>query len=256
MALDAIDRDWRPASRVDWRAPALVLLVAGACLLGIHYLKYYPVFVAALGWWWSPVEVQVLLRGHWGALAGELWWGGIHLAGYVLVPMLVIRYGLRGRLRDYGLGWQQTSRFALWYLALAAPIVFFAFLVSFTGEFQRTYPFYAYAGRSWADLVAWEAIYLSQFVFLEFFFRGFLLHALARAFGAAAIFIMAVPYLMIHFTKPWPEATGALAFGVLLGILSLRSGSIWGGAGVHMSVALSMDLMALAQEGQWPDSWW
>ncbi|MDN5939441.1 MAG: CPBP family glutamic-type intramembrane protease, partial [Salinisphaera sp.] len=221
-----------------------------------QYLKYYPVFHAVLAWTLGPADASMFLRSTWGNLAGNLWWGAIHLLGYVLVPVIVIRVVLRQRLRDYGLGWSATHRYAGWYLALAAPIVFFAFLVSYTPAFQHTYPFYRFAGRSWADLLAWEVIYLAQFAFLEFFFRGFLLHAMARAFGAVAIFIMAVPYLMIHFTKPWPEAFGALAFGILLGILSLRSGSIWGGASVHMTVALSMDLMALAQENQWPGQLW
>ena len=40
---------------------------------------------------------------------------------------------------------------------------------------------------------------------------------------------MIVPYLMIHFAKPWLEASGAILFGLLLGVLALRSRSIWGG---------------------------
>ena len=93
-------------------------------------------------------------------------------------------------------------------------------------------------------------------MFLEFFFRGFLLHACRPAFGANAVFVMCVPYLMIHFAKPWPEATGAILFGLFLGILALRSRSIWGGAAVHMTVALSMDMLALMQRGQLPAHWW
>ena len=77
-----------------------------------------------------------------------------------------------------------------------------------------------------------------------------------RTKGANAVFVMCVPYLMIHFAKPWPEATGAILFGLFLGILALRSRSIWGGAAVHMSVALSMDMLALMQRGHLPTRWW
>ncbi|MDZ7829422.1 MAG: CPBP family intramembrane glutamic endopeptidase [Halofilum sp. (in: g-proteobacteria)] len=132
----------------------------------------------------------------------------------------------------------------------------FAFLASHSEAFTRTYPFYDHAGRSWTDLVAWECIYLTQFLFLEFFFRGFLLKSLAPRLGAVSIFVMAVPYTMIHFAKPWPEAFGAVLFGLLLGMLALRSRSIWGGFLVHATIALSMDLLSLWQTSGWPARWW
>jgi len=60
---------------------------------------------------------------------------------------------------------------------------------------------------------------------------------------------------MIHFPKPWLEATGAIFFGLFLGILALRSRSIWGGVAVHTGVALSMDIAALLQRGTLPTCW-
>ncbi|MDT0619783.1 CPBP family intramembrane glutamic endopeptidase [Salinisphaera sp. P385] len=253
-AMDAIDRDWRSTEIANWRALAPVLLTVAVCLLGMNYLRFYEVFQGVLEAWLGRLEALRLLRSTWGQLLGNVWWAGVLLVGYVLIPLAVIRWVLGHRLADYGIGWHDTTRYLPWAAALATPIVGFAFVVSFTTEFQHTYPFYVLAGRSWLDLLAWECVYLLQFVCLEFFFRGFLLHALARVYGASAIFLMSLPYLMIHFTKPWPEAAGAVAFGILLGILSLRAGSIWPGAFVHMSIALAMDGFSLWQKGQWPGS--
>jgi len=87
-------------------------------------------------------------------------------------------------------------------------------------------------GKDFVKL-AWGFLYLVQFVCLEFFFRGFMLNALRPALGANAVFVMCVPYTMIHFPKLWPEAAGAMAFGLFLGLLALRSRSIWGGVAVH-----------------------
>lgn len=255
-ALDAIEREWRDPAADGWRRTAAVLSVAGLCLLGIHYLKFHGALHTLLAATIGENQARALLGGVWGPLKTELWWGLVHLAGYVAIPALFLRFCLRLPIAAAGLRWALTGRWLIWYALLAAPIVGFAFAVSFSPDFQQTYPFYRWAGRSWADLIAWEAIYLSQFVFLEFFFRGFLLDTLAPRFGAGAIFVMAVPYTMIHFVKPWPEALGAVAFGILLGILALRSRSIWGGAFVHMTIALSMDLMALAQTGHWPRHLW
>jgi uncharacterized protein len=62
--------------------------------------------------------------------------------------------------------------------------------------------------------------------------------------------------LMIHFGKPWLEATGAIFFGLFLGILAMRSKSIWGGFGVHAGVAISMDIASLYQQDALPKIFW
>jgi membrane protease YdiL (CAAX protease family) len=226
----------------------------------IHYLKFETSFEAVLAWFGRQAGDAGFLRGvrygRYYALYTELWWGAVHLLGYVVLPALVIRFILRERVRDFGLHWGETARYARWYVLLAAPIIGFAFLVSHRQDFLDHYPFYRLAFRSGFDLLAWEVIYLLQFACLEFFFRGFFLHACKPAFGANAVFVMVVPYLMIHFAKPWLEASGAILFGLFLGVLALRSRSIWGGVMVHMSVALSMDLLALMQTGHLPGRWW
>jgi membrane protease YdiL (CAAX protease family) len=84
-----------------------------------------------------------------------------------------------------------------------------------------------------------------QFVSLEFFFRGFMLHGCRRRFGAYSIFAMTIPYCMIHYHKPLPETFSAIAAGVILGYMSLRTRSIWLGAALHIAVAWTMDAAAL-----------
>jgi membrane protease YdiL (CAAX protease family) len=84
---------------------------------------------------------------------------------------------------------------------------------------------------------------------LEFFFRGFLIFALARYIGSLAIFVMIVPYAMIHFGKPFAECLGSVIAGIALGTIALRTGSIYGGVFVHCGVAWSMDLFAMSQNG-------
>ena len=52
---------------------------------------------------------------------------------------------------------------------------------------------------------------------------------------------MMVPYVMIHFPKPYLEACGAIVAGVVLGSLSMKTGSIWAGFLIHSTVAILMD---------------
>ena len=236
------------------------MLTMALCLLLIHYVKYASTFQQTLYWFsqWHTGSSEFFnaLRGDkWFALYTQAWWTAWHLVGYVLIPWCVIRWVLKENLCEFGIGFGDTRRYIPYYIALATPIVFFAFLVSFREDFANHYPFYRLASRSIVDLVLWEMLYIAQFIALEFFFRGFVLHAWKPSIGAGAIFVMCVPYLMIHFPNPWLEATGAIPFGILLGVLALRSRSIWGGAGVHVTIALSMDILALMQSGKFPVRW-
>jgi membrane protease YdiL (CAAX protease family) len=73
-----------------------------------------------------------------------------------------------------------------------------------------------------------------------------------RSLGSAAIFAMAVPYCMIHYGKPYLEANGAIIAGIVLGSLAMRTRSIYAGFLVHITVALSMDLLALTHRNALP----
>ena len=138
------------------------------------------------------------------------------------------------------------------YVALFAAILPVVVVASYTRPFLATYPFYKYAPRSWTDFFAWELMYGASFLALEFFFRGFLLvHAQAQM-GAYAIFVMIVPYCMIHFHKPVAEVCGAIFAGIVLGTLAMATRSIWCGVLIHVSVAWTMDCLALCTRPAFP----
>jgi uncharacterized protein len=183
--------------------------------------------------------------GQYWELKGFMWWSGWRVLGYVLLPMIVIAILPGERLRDYHVSLRGFTRHFWIYLVLFVAILPAVIAASKTAAFRHTYPFYRMANRSQIDLWSWEALYAAQFVSLEFFFRGFLLQGLRRALGANAIFVMIVPYCMIHYGKPMPETFGAIGAGLILGTLAMRTRSIWGGVLIHIGVATTMDVLAL-----------
>ena len=232
----------------------MVLTSAVLLLALLEYFGKAPYF----GHWLAAVEGGGGPLGAWagGVRRGpflELWscafWALSCLFCYLVVPALVVRLVLEERLAGYGLSPRSALGHGGVYLALYLTVLPLVVLASFGAGFQRTYPFYSLAARSAFDLVVFESLYALQFLSLEFFFRGFLLHSLKRHLGAYAIFVMTVPYAMIHFGKPFPETMGAVVAGLALGTLSLSTGSIWGGVLIHVAVALTMDLLALWQRG-------
>ena len=179
-------------------------------------------------------------------LKGFAWWSGWRVLGYVVLPMIVIALSPGQRIREYHVSFRGFLKHFWIYVVLFCAILPLVYLASRTGSFRHTYPFYRMANRSSFDLWTWEGLYAVQFVSLEFFFRGFLLRGLRRALGANAIFVMIVPYCMIHYGKPMPETFGAIGAGLILGTLAMRTRSIWGGVLIHIGVATTMDVLALA----------
>lgn len=239
----------------------IALMCAAFCLLFVNYLKYGSVFAGLLeiistGLGGEAKALARQMRSHtFGLLYGQVWWGLVHLVGFLLIPAACVKWIFKERISDYGLQAGEVRQHLIWYLLLTAPILCFAVMVSFRSDFSNKYPFYDLAFRSWADLLFWEVIYITQFISLEFFFRGFMLRSTQHVFGSNAILVMCLPYTMLHFQKPWLEATGAIFFGLFLGILAMRSRSIWGGVGVHISIALCMDIAALIQTRGLPQQW-
>jgi membrane protease YdiL (CAAX protease family) len=190
----------------------------------------------------SPQNAQLVVRAYWAL--------GM-IGSYVLIPALLIKLVFRRKLSDYGAKLNDAASCWWAYVLMYLGILPFVILASFRDSFLHTYPFYRLAANEplWPRFVIWELLYALQFVSLEFFFRGFLLHGTRRRFGVYAIFVMMVPYCMIHFGKPMPETFGAIGAGVILGFMSLKTRSIWMGAALHIAVAWTMDAAALWHRG-------
>jgi membrane protease YdiL (CAAX protease family) len=185
------------------------------------------------------------------------WWSFARCFGYVVVPFAVWKLVFRkDSLLDMGLRLRGLLSHAWIYGLCLAVVLPAVVIVSRAPDFGNYYPFYKLASRSWFDLACWEAMYFAQFFALEIFFRGFWLSGLKTTLGSGAIFAMCVPYCMIHYGKPYLEAAGAVVAGIALGSLSMKTKSVYSGFIVHVTVALSMDLLALSHRHALPTSLW
>lgn len=239
----AIDETYR-TERLPSLVPAGVLLAMAVSLILPSYLgKPTSILSFAPARSWIEASDSPEFYPH-------LYWALFKVVNYFLVPAACIKLVLRAKIRDFGFSLRHSRRVWALYLGMALVCLPLAYAVSFSPAFLRTYPKFAGAGQSWGLFVSWELAYGLQFFLLEFFFRGFVLFALARYFGALAIFVMVVPYAMIHFGKPAAECVGSVFAGIALGTIALRTRSIYGGVLVHCVVAWSMDVFALMQKGE------
>jgi hypothetical protein len=242
--------------RIDYRP--LVTLTLGALILAMQeyygQLRFFSQELAPFIARIAHADTDPVVRSNlalYSELYGRLWWGLTRIGGYLL-PYLVWRFAFpRDSLRDLGLRFSGFRQHAWLYAFFVVVMVPLLLIVARQPDFGAYYPICSTAGRSWAEFLAWEAVYIGQFVGLEMFFRGWWIRT-TRIFGTGAIFSMIVPYAMIHFGKPYLEACSALIAGVVLGSLSIRTRSIWAGVSVHVTVAILMDVLSLERKGQLP----
>ncbi|RME26048.1 MAG: CPBP family intramembrane metalloprotease [Deltaproteobacteria bacterium] len=172
------------------------------------------------------------------------YWYGCSFLLLGLVPYLLMRLVL-------GFDRRQTGASAGdWRFGLkAAAGLYLAFLpllvaASFLPEMRMKYPLYPQATSSVGAFLAYEAAYVVYFIGWEFIFRGFLLFGLEPAIGAHSIFVQTIPFALLHFGKPEIESLAAVAAGVILGWLALRTRSFWYGWLLHSAVAVTNDVLA------------
>lgn len=169
------------------------------------------------------------------------------LCGFVLlglVPMLIVKFGFRERLRDYGLG-IGTPRDTFGSILLLVPIfIVIGFLAGSRPGLQEKLISNPELGKS-MPFALHACIYLLFYLGWEFQFRGFLLRGLAGDLGKTnAILIQVMVSSVVHLRDPAPEAFGAVAAGILWGLLALRTKSLLSGMLQHAALGLAVDWAA------------
>ncbi|HEY6727439.1 MAG TPA: type II CAAX endopeptidase family protein [Polyangiaceae bacterium] len=241
----------------DYR-PAVCLVIVAVVLTLHEYFGGRSFYESSL----KPLLAEFAATNTWlnfedyDDLFGYGWWVLARVIGYV-GPFVVWKLVFpQDSLLDMGLRTRGFMKHLWIYVGCLVVVVLAMLTLATQPEFLNYYPFYKKSSRSWFDFMAWQGMYWVQFFALELFFRGWMLAALRRTMGMGAIFVMVVPYCMIHFGKPYLEAHAAIVAGVVLGSLAMRTRSIYAGFLVHISVAFLMDTMALASRDALPTRFW
>ena len=248
-------RDFFPKKKEELRV-LWIFIIAAICLTGINFLslssnsKLFAPILNVFNWnaggrlndWlWTHPDYE---------LNQLIYWSVWSCFFYFIVPAGVIKFIWKEKLQDYGFKIKGSLNGWPIYVCMFLIIIPCVIIVSYEKGFQATYPFYEPPRENFmGKMLIWEIFYALQFITLEFFFRGFMVHGLKHKLGVYAIFAMVVPYCMIHFTKPLPECLGSIIAGIVLGTLSYKYKSVILGACIHISVAIIMDFLSLWHKG-------
>lgn len=222
-----------------WERQTTVILLASAVLLTLHRkFSQTRIFRTHLAGFFDALPLE---KSH----PYYYWFLSTGLTLF-LIPVLVAVFGTKQKLTDYGIrlgkqkvGWIATL--AAWILMI--PVVLLA--VKVYPPFLSKYPLGKAVASSWIAFIPYQLAYGVYMFSWEFFFRGFMLFGLEKKFGNYSILIQTIPFAVMHFSKPLPEALGSILAGVLLGVLALETRSFVYGAAIHWLVAMTMDTVCV-----------
>ena len=163
---------------------------------------------------------------------------------FFILGILVIKFGFKEKLSDFGLqlgDFKVGLKISLIFLSVMIILVWFA---SATPAFAEKYPHLSSAKSDWNTLFIYEAGMLLYMFAWEFIWRGFMLFGLEKKFGGYAVLMQMIPFVILHNGKPFLETFGAIFGGIALGILALRTRSIYYCVLTHIGVMFSIDLIS------------
>ena len=188
----------------------------------------------------------------------------LNIALLLSAPFLTILMFLRRDARDFGFttgNLRGGVRFALVSWAVFLPILL---VFAPQDSYQRYYlgvllgnsravtglwptpTGYAGGILNWDRLLFHETVLCFYMIAWEWFFRGFLLFGLKKAFPTwFAVLVQAALFMLLHWNKPWAEIASSFAGGILLGMVALRCRSFLPCFLLHFMVSSSFDLSVL-----------
>lgn len=233
-----IRRFFSAAGELD-RKPVIVFLAVAVLQTVSWYYTSRSFFIRNLREHFIHSEADLL-----SLLEYLYWFIGDFFTNFV-VPVLIIRFLFQEKAKDFGittgdiksgLGYTGVS------LLIMLPLVWYA---SSRPEFLLVYPHLLPARDSWELFLWYETGMLLYMISWEFIWRGFMLFGLYPKFGYYAVLIQMIPFLILHNGKPALETFSAIAGGIALGAIALRTGSFIYGIIIHFAIMFAIDILAV-----------
>jgi membrane protease YdiL (CAAX protease family) len=217
-----------------------ILLLSAPLLLSLYRYHGYAEY---FGSYFSNLTSNPLFD-----LYAHFWQFFIFALLMLVIPLIVIKFVFKEPLKNYALVFGDVKNGLI--IALSV-IVVFIIPISYFGaqmaDVRLEYPLAKTLLEHHELIFLYEAIYvIFYYIAWEFFFRGFLLFGLKDRFGAfSAILIQTISSCLVHIGKPEGEIMGSIAFGIILGVIALRTKSIWYVFLIHAAMGVLTDLFIL-----------
>ncbi|MCL5992121.1 MAG: CPBP family glutamic-type intramembrane protease [Bacteroidetes bacterium] len=165
-----------------------------------------------------------------------------------IIPFLYLKLKMKKPLIEFGLGLGDW-KFGLIICLITIPFIIIPFTYSGTrmSDIQNVYPMARVLLDRHDLILQYELVYIIfYYIAWEFFFRGFLLFGLKDRFGAMnAILIQTISSCLIHIGKPDGEIIGSIIFGIIMGVIAIRTKSFWYPLLIHLTMGVLTDIFII-----------
>jgi len=153
---------------------------------------------------------------------------------YLLVPLAVGWLLFRDKPSEYGI---RIGRWKTSIVLAAACLAAMAMILYGAGKIPEFRSYYHTSAIDWPMLLLDAALYMFAW---EFIFRGYMLFGLEKSIGKGAIFVQAIPFVLLHFGKPFLETLFCLPGGFILGYVAYRTRSFLPCFIIHFGIYIGM----------------
>lgn len=138
---------------------------------------------------------------------------------YLLIPLAAGWLLFRDKPWDYGI---RIGRWKLGIIAIAIGLVIMALVLYGASKLPEFRSYYHRYRIDWPELLLHNALYMFAW---EFIFRGYMLFGLEKSIGRRAIFVQAIPFVLLHFGRPFLETLSCIPGGFIFGYVAYRTRS-------------------------------
>lgn len=168
----------------------------------------------------------------------------------LLAPLLIAVVSGRSSVLHSLFSFKGQRKNLLWaLLAIAVIVVPSAYHASTLPSVQAEYPLPGTLMQDQQPLITYFlGLFFLYYLPWEFFFRGFLLFGLKEKYGTMpAILIQTISSCLVHIGKPTPEIIGSIPFGIIFGMIAIRTKNIWIVVLLHAALGIFTDLFIIYQ---------
>jgi len=167
-----------------------------------------------------------------------------------LIPALIVKFGFKERLADYGLQLRRPLMVLLITLLGVAFLTPFVYLGSKNYQFQAIYPLVLNAGNSPASFGKSAFFYFLYYVGYEFCFRGFLFLGIKDDIGDwQALGVSLIATVLLHVSQPQAEMIMAVFAGVVFPLIVRKMRTIWPVIFIHAYAGIALDYWIIMARG-------
>lgn len=169
---------------------------------------------------------------------------GVLLFG--ILPLLSLTLILSKNPENYGISFSANKDTWLWTLLLAVIILPVNFLNSKKPDNLDLYPQIRNTNWSSGLLLASALSWIAYLFSYEVLFRGLLLFSAREAIGYwPAIILNTGIYSLVHYQKGIKETLGAVPFGIIICVLTFKTGNMLIAFFTHTILALSNEWLSI-----------